>query len=270
MTADVQPPLVSVIVINYNTPELVEQCVVSVRRHLLLPHEIIVVESGTIRPLALSTAEKLGIIHVSTTSRRGFGQANNLGAALARGRYLWLLNSDTIIPDARVEKLFTLLDAHPEIGLLSPVLYRDAELRERQPDFYANFQRLPAMLMRRPRTEIDWGADAILPLIRVDVLVAAAVVMRAELFRKLGGFDEQFFLYMEDDDLCYRARSAGFTSVIANDIAVVHLQGRSIAKSRERKRYYYKSQNLYWEKHHGWWAAALMRVLRLPIRLLKG
>ena len=114
--------LVSVVVVNFNTPELVLACVRSLRCHLAVPHEVIVVESGVDRPLPAAMVAEAGIRHIPGDARRGFGQANNLGAAAARGRYLWLLNSDTIVPDGRVNGVFALLDRHPDFGLLTPVL----------------------------------------------------------------------------------------------------------------------------------------------------
>jgi GT2 family glycosyltransferase len=95
-------------------------------------------------------------------------------------------------------------------------------------------------------------------------------VVRADLFRRLGGFDERIDMYMEDDDLCYRARKAGFRTGIATEIAVVHLKGQSIQSNRRRKRLYYKSQVYYWRKHHGLVASLVMRLFRLPWRFVQG
>jgi GT2 family glycosyltransferase len=191
-------------------------------------------------------------VHIPTTTRRGFGAANNLGAARARGDYLWLLNSDTIVPDGRINELFPLLDRNPTTGLLSPMLFSDHTLTRTQSDFYAHFQSLPSLLTRRPRPNIDWNTQQHRDLILTDLIVAAAMVVRTDLFRKLGGFDERYFMYMEDDDLCYRARKLGWQAAITPKAAVVHLQGKSISRSRERKQFYYASEQLFWKTHYGW------------------
>lgn len=263
-------PLVSVVIVNYDTPELVEQCVVSVGYHLRLPHEIIVVESGVKRPLGPAVIVTHDLRYVPTPERRGFGQANNLGAAVAKGRFLWLLNSDTVIPDDRVNGLFPLLDRNPAVGLLTPVLFNDRELIQRQPDFFSYFQCFRTILSRRLRPKIGWESPQLPELIPCEQITGASLIIRADLFRRLGGFDERYFMYMEDDDLCFRARQLGAKAAIASGVAVVHLQGKSISNQRERKRLYYASQNLFWRTHYGRWPAALMRLLRFPMRLFKG
>lgn len=262
---------ISIIIVNYKTPELVCDCIRSVETHVTIPHEIIVVESAPEAPLTMPPiTQETEFTHIPTKRRRGFGEANNLGAACAKGDYLWLLNSDTLVPDGRVNSLFSIMDQHSELGLVTPVLFNDRELHQRQPDFYAYFQRFRTLLTRTLRPNLEWNAVGLPEFIASEQITAAAMIIRAELFRKLGGFDERYFMYMEDDDLCYRAHQIGAGTAIATRAAIVHLQGRSIAHSRERKRYYYTSQRLFWETHYGWWPALLMRVLRIPLRLLKG
>jgi hypothetical protein len=77
-------------------------------------------------------------------------------------------------------------------------------------------------------------------------------------------------MYMEDDDLCYRAHTAGYVTLIASQVPIVHLQGQSIKKNRERKQLYYRSQVYYWQKHYGYLPTLAMRLLRWPIKMIKG
>lgn len=263
-------PLISIIIVNHNTPELVSDCVDSIRRYVGVDMEIIIVESGLDRPVPEAAIVRWGAIQLAAKGRCGFGRANNLGAKQAKGRFLWLLNSDTVIPDARINDLFPFMDRSPDIGLASPVLFNDTGLSRRQPDFYANFQSFRTVLTRSHRPRIDWNDQRLPEILAVDQVTAAAMVIRTDLFRELGGFDERYFMYMEDEDLCYRARLVGAKAGIATGCAVVHLQGKSISNSRERKRYYYASQTLFWKTHRGLWAAWLMRTLRLPKRVLNG
>lgn len=260
---------VSVVIVNYNTPDLVEACVASVRLHFGSMPQVIVVESGIEHGLETRVVQDYGIHHITTTQRLGFGQANNRGVAAADRDYLWLLNSDTLVPDQRAQSLFALLETDKRLGLVSPVLYNDRTLNERQIDFYANFQSLQTLLTRRTRPAIPWRAAEPPSLFLCDQVSAAAVATRTELFRRLGGFDESFFMYFEDDDLCYRARALGFRSAIALNVPVIHLQGRSLKNSAERKALYYRSQQRFWEKHYGRAATTLMLILRWPWRLLK-
>lgn len=262
---------VSIIIVNHKTPEMVRDCIGSLAAHINVPHEIIVVEASPDLPVTIDgEAPTAKFVHIPTTRRRGFGEANNLGAAQAHGRYLWLLNSDTLIPNGRVNDLFPMMERHPELGLVTPVLFSDPALCRRQPDFHAYFQRFGTLLTRHLREPIDWSSPELPELISSQQITAASMIIRTELFRQLGGFDEGYFMYMEDDDLCYRAHQAGAEVAIATQVAVVHLQGQSISRPRERKRYYYASQERFWQTHYGWWPALLMRMLRLPHRIIKG
>jgi hypothetical protein len=265
----VTPHMVSIIIVNYNTPNLVHDCLVSIEKMLTIPYEIIVVESGTDHPTDSTDLDRFHCLHIPTTKRRGFGQANNLGAAKAKGEFLWFLNSDTVIPNHRINQLFPLFNHHKQIGILSPVLYNDHALQVMQPDFYASFQSFRTLLTRKVRPTINWKNSALPEMIPVDVVVGASLIIRRNLFQKIGGFDENIFMYMEDDDLCYRSFKAGYLTAIATQAHLVHLQGKSLKKNRTRKSLYYRSQNYFWQKHYGVGAALLMRGIRLPFRLVK-
>ena len=94
----------------------------------------------------------------------------------------------------------------------------------------------------------------------------AAMAIRREIFEETGGFDEKFFMYFEDKDLCYRVKELEYKIVINNEIKVIHFGGKSLKENKERKKLYYKSQNYYWRKHYSLGSFILMLFIRWPYK----
>ena len=248
---------ISVIIVNHNTSGLVRDCVASLRRHVKPLPEIIVVNNGTDRYRDKSVKV------INLDHNIGFGASNNMGAQKATGDILWFLNSDTLLVDGSMILFFEYVAHHKDVGVATPLLYRETECRILQSDFYAKRQTLVTLLGRRAKPKVSIEHQDLVP---VDVVVGASMVMRREVFEKLGGFDAQIFMYMEDDDLCYRAQKAGYKVGVFTGARVVHLRGGSISKNRDRKKLYYQSQNYFWRKHYGIFSMWLMRILRWPLK----
>jgi hypothetical protein len=251
---------ISVVIVNHNTPKLVRDCLASLRRYLKMPLEVIVVNNGADRYRGAREAV------IDLGDNPGFGASNNVGAGQATGNILWFLNSDTLLADDSIEKVFEYVARHEDAGIVTPLLYRDAKCHTLQSDFYAKRQTLGTLLTRRAKPKINLKSGDFMP---VDVVVGASMVARREVFEKLGGFDERIFMYLEDDDLCYRARKAGYRVGIYTGARVVHWRGGSIRSHRQRKRLYYQSQNYFWRKHYGIMAMWLMRMIRWPLKCVK-
>jgi GT2 family glycosyltransferase len=227
---------------------------------------VIVVDNGSTDNSADALATSLPRVNlVRSEWNRGFAGGNNLGAKVARGRYFAFLNSDTLLIDDSLASLVAFADAHPEIGILSPVLYLE-DGKTIQSTAIAGFQTLLSVVTRRhTKHVIDLGRE----FQYVDLVAGAAMVVRRGLFQELGGFDEGIFMYLEDDDICKRAADLGMRTAVYARASVIHLGGRSISTGPARKRIYYRSQNYYWLKHHGLLPTLVMRCVRLPYRLVR-
>ena len=250
----------SIVIVNYNTPELVYACLESIARYVREPHQVIVVDNASTHAPDPSRLP-IGTVYLPLPRNIGFGGGNNAGAKLAIGEYLWFLNSDTLLPDDSHTEMVRFMDQHLEYSVASPLLFLDPECRILQPDFYAYFQSLWTLLTHIVRPTLDLSQ----PYQTVNLVVGAALMIRRGRFAEIGGFDEQIFMYMEDDDLCYRAGKAA----IVTGARVIHLQGSSISVNSERKQLYYASQKYFWQKHYGLGKTLLMRLLRAPYILLK-
>lgn len=226
-------PLVSVVVVNWNTKDLLEDCIASVERHLAdTPHEMIVVDNGsTDGSTALVTSRFPEARLVVNSENLGFGRANNQGMEIARGELLLLLNSDARLPDGSVRRLFDLMREASDVGAAGPRL-EDAS-GKLQPSAY-RFGSIPLMLVE------ELGLYKLLPCERaaslllggywshdaersVDWVVGACMLVRAEVFRATGGFDPSIFLYGEEEEWCARIAEAGWRIFYSPCARVTHL-----------------------------------------------
>lgn len=259
----------SIIILNYNTPDLAYDCLESIQKHRPdFDYEIIVVDNS-VKDMRVTDAGIKKIIpgpyQLLVAPNNGFGAGNNAGAKIAKGEYLFLLNPDTILTEDSISKMLSFLEQHEEIGALTCLLGPDAKTLQKY--FFGKFQSLGGLTIRRYNYQkIDPTA---LEFFYTDIVTGAALMIKRKLFERVGGFDERFFMYLEDDDLCKRLVDQGFKNAVLCTTKIIHLEGKSIPENSKRKKIYYASQTLYWQKHNGTIPTLLMRVVRLPMRLIK-
>lgn len=260
--------LFSIIIVNYKTPELTRNCLDSL---LKLPapeeREIIIVDNasgdGSSDQLRRLATNRFRLIE--SQENRGFGAANNLGAKEASGRYLLFLNSDTIVTDNILQEAAKIFAANGKIGLISPRL--EDEGGKIQADVSGSFPTLSRTIIKKFGKDNGYLKQD--GLKTVDWVSGCALFIRHDLFNRLGGFDERFFLYFEDVDLCRRAQALGFETVLADYLRLTHLGGRSLKQNATRKRHYYHSQDIYFKKHRPTLEGCLLKIARFPLKLIK-
>jgi len=254
---------VDVIVVHYKTQECTERAIASA-----LPEEclrrVIVVDNhsgdGSCEHLQRRFAAA-PVTFLPQNENLGFGTACNRGARLARGDFLFFLNSDALVQPSCLALLRAKLEQRPDIGLEAPDVYR-ADGETLQSDAQGIFPTAGRILARRTRT--------VLTTVEPDWVSAVAVMARRVEYLQLGGFSERLFLYYEDVDLCRRYRRSGKTVVREPAARVIHLGGQSLRSSRERKRLYYTSQDRYLELNGTPWVGRqLVKLLRLPYAKLR-
>jgi GT2 family glycosyltransferase len=226
-------PVVSVVVVSWNTKEVLRQCLASVRAHLAeVAHETIVVDNASGDGSAEMVAADFPEARlVRNRTNVGFGAANNVGMLGARGEFFLLLNSDARLVDGSIGKLVELLRTRPRVGVVGPRLrYEDGRL---QP----SAQRFDALRLRAVE---ELGLYKLLPRARAgrlllagyfdheqevdaDWILGACMLVRREAFEQTGGFDPAIFLYGEEEEWCYRIRAAGWAVVFSPVAEVVHI-----------------------------------------------
>ncbi|UCH77628.1 MAG: glycosyltransferase family 2 protein [Candidatus Coatesbacteria bacterium] len=214
------PPLVSAITVSYNCADLLREALTS----LLAQEpagglEVIVVDNASADDGVAVARSFTGVEVMALDRNVGFGAANNLAAARASGQYLLFVNPDVVVPAGVAEELASFLEGRPQAAAAGPALVgRDGRLQR----FCA--RRFPSaanlIFLVSGIGETRWGGSALAHRYypqsyygrgpaRADVLAGACMMVQSEVFNAVGGFDEAYFLYAEDVDLCRRLADAG-------------------------------------------------------------
>ena len=255
---------VSIIYVNWNCEEEILASLASLREWThKLKYEVIVVDNASAHGTH-GLRRDGGIRLILNPENRGFGAGCNLGASLASGRYLLFLNPDTRCLNDVVTELVTFLDDHPLAAVAGPmVLDEHDQVRfnggRSLPTLFNEFLQHSSLTFRFP--QCSWTSEPYLSrwdhrsTREVESVVGACLMIRAESFRSIDGFDEAFFLYSEELDLCCRIRKAGYQVWYVHTGRLVHKEQQStmqmfgslgrIALQNMR------SQHYYFQKHHG-------------------
>lgn len=265
-------PLVSILVVNWNTRDVTLQCLRSLEEARLgVPHEVILVDNASSDGSAGAIAEAFPNVQLIANDRnRGFAAANNQAYAASRGRHVLLLNSDTLVRAGQIEALAAFLESTPEAGVVGPkLLNADGSFQlsacpfVRPWDVYFEHARFPRALQphaqRSPRRLYRFAEDA--PM-AVDYVIGAALMIRRAVVEAIGPLDEGFFMYGEEQDWCLRAKAAGWGVYYLPTAAITHLGGASaeLAPDPMLAARFASSFRLL-GKHRGTGAVALTRAL---------
>jgi N-acetylglucosaminyl-diphospho-decaprenol L-rhamnosyltransferase len=259
-------PRVSAVVVSFNTRAHLLRCLESLPA-AALPLETVVVDNASADGSADAVAARFPAVRLLRNAENvGFGRASNQGIALARAPYVLLLNSDAEVRPGAVEAMAALLDRRPRVGAVGPrTVGADGTV---QVSFGPPLTPLGEWRQRRLVRGVrgrDPGALAragALAAVEHEPawLSASCLMARREALAEVGGFDEAFFLYEEDVDLCRRLAQTGWGLVFTPTAEVVHHLGRSMEQAAERARLeYHRSHLLYYRKHNGPLATALLR-----------
>ena len=230
MTSQAPPPAVSVVVVAHNSGVDLARCVASVRREVDRRGEgldVVIVDNASVDGAAEGLAAEPGVTVLRNDDNRGFGPAVNQGWRRARGQRVLLLNPDARLREGSLDPLLGALDADPAVALAAPRLFlADGRVQESPRNFYD----LAAVLARRtPFGRLARGRVAarrhLPPGDRpadVDWVTGAAMLLDRDAVPERGPFDERYFLYFEDVDLCRRLAAQGRSVRFAPDAAVDH------------------------------------------------
>lgn len=214
--------MVSIIILSYNTKELLRECLKSLYKNIKgIDSEVIVVDNASLD----GSTEMIGnnfkdVILIENKKNLGFSKGNNIGAKKAKGEYLLFLNSDTELQDGGLAGMAEFLKTHSTVGILGGRLKNmNGSLQKSAGRFYTL---LNVFLMLLGGEKI--GMIRLTPsgVKQVDWVSGAFMMIRRELFGKLKGFDEHFFMYMEDMEICFRAKKLGFSTYFYPDVNVLH------------------------------------------------
>ncbi len=254
---------VTAIIINYKTPELTMG---AVRSCLGEPDiaEVIVIDNGSGDESADTLTEQFRGTKarvMENDKNLGFGAANNKGISKAHTEFVFLLNSDAFVMEGAVGLLLARLKTDNSIGLIGPeVLLSDG--KSPQPLNFGPFPTLRTIFTRSQRVD-----DPLCP----DWISGVAFMGRRDFLLELNGFDDQFFMYFEDVDLCRRVRDAGKKVVREPAAKIVHFGGQSLNSDFRRKKLYYAAQDRYLEiTRRPPFGRGLVKAARWPAYFVRG
>jgi len=209
-----QPDL-SVIIVSYNTLDYLEVCLESIQRQIGAVHETFVVDNASVDGSVEMVRERFPwAFLIANPHNAGFARANNQALSRCRGRYLLYLNPDTELRDGSFARMTAYMDANKQVGLAGCRLVNPDGSPQSSTEMRYPGQKYAAGEMEGLGGDIAW-------------VMGAAMVAEAGLVQTLQGFDEGFFIYGEDADLCLRVRKAGLQIGYIHDAVVVHWGGRS-------------------------------------------
>jgi GT2 family glycosyltransferase len=265
----------SIIIVNYNGREHLENCLSSLAQHPpTTPHETVVVDNASTDDSVQAVHRSPGVRLVALDQNVGFSRGNNAGIRASVGELVLLLNNDTLVRPGALDRLVARLDAHPEAAVAGPRLVDasgDAEL-----SFGPMISPLGEL---RQKVLMTLHARGVGPVSRwvdratrqeryVDWVTGACLLVRRRIAEQVGLLDERFFLYTEDVDFCASIRAAGWKILFTPAAEIVHLRGRArLAAPTAINKAYRRSHIAFYEKHHPHYAWLLRLYLRLKHQL---
>lgn len=232
----------SVVIVNYNVQYFLDQCLKSVLRSGKdLQMEVFVVDNNSVDGSQEMIREKYPQVHLTANQENaGFSKANNQAIRLAKGRYVLLLNPDTVVEDDTLSKVVRFMDEHPDAGGLGVKMLDGQgrflpESKRGLPTPEVAFYKIFGLAKLFPKSKtfgryhlgyLDHDETHV-----VDVLSGAFMMLRKEALEKTGSLDEDFFMYGEDIDLSYRITQAGYKNYYFPGTRIIHYKGESTKKS---------------------------------------
>lgn len=238
----------SIIILNYKNKNLTKECIKCIKLYNpKLDYEIIVVDNNSGDGTPEMIKENFPEARCASLPRNvGFAAGNNIGIMIARGRNILILNPDIAIRPGALEKMVAYIDAHPEIGVLAPKLVNPDNTLQYSCFKYPKFS--TPLFRRTLLGRFSCGKKAINEYImkewnhneirEVDWFLGACLLMPKNILNKIGMFDERYFLYFEDADLCRRFKKDGYKVVYFPEVSMVHFHRRESAEIGRAKSFF--------------------------------
>jgi GT2 family glycosyltransferase len=238
-----QIPEISIVIVNWNTADLLKNCIQSIIENTQQgTYEIIVIDNGS-RDGSVGMVKQLfpAVILLQNKENIGFVKANNQGFAQCKGRYVLLLNSDTVILDRAIEKIINYFKTDAQIGVVGcKLLYPDGSFQNSCFHFPGIIGAIfNASGLSHLFTSLNWdrygSADRFWSMpMQVDCVMGSFLMIERDILHEIGYFDETFFMYAEETDLCCRVKKRGKKVVYYPGASIIH---------------YYRGSQKTWDDH---------------------
>lgn len=273
-------PSVSVIIVNYSVRDFLAGCLASVLRSTMEGEmEVRVVDNHSFDDSAAMVMDRFPSVGLIANAKNlGFSRAVNQGVVQSTGQYVFILNPDALVQENTIEVLRGYLERNPAVGICGPkILNADGSLQlSCKRSFPSPSVALPKLLgLSALFPGSTWAGRYNLTYLdpdrshSVDAVSGSCMMIRRVLLDRLGMFDERFFMFGEDIDLCFRAKEAGFEVHYVADTQILHYKGESVKLApAESLKHFYDAMNLFVDKHYSRTASLITRLgLRVGIFL---
>lgn len=250
----------SVIILNYNVRYFLEQCVLSVQQALKgIDGEVIVIDNDSPDDSCAMMKERFPDVHlIENKYNAGFSKGNNIGVEAAKGRYVCILNPDTVVAEDTFTKVLAFAESQKNFGISGVKLVDGRgcflpECKRGVPTPWVAFTKIGGLYKLLPRREIfnRYYAQHLHEdqTGKVDILVGAFMVMERKLYLEVGGFDEDCFMYSDDIDLSYMVLKKGLRNFYYADTSVIHYKGESTVKDGAYMKRFREAMQFFYQKH---------------------
>ncbi len=258
----------SIVIVSWNTCELLEQCLASIYAHPpSVAFETIVVDNASRDGSAQAVRQGYPQARlIENADNVGFAQANNQAIEVCRGEMVLLLNPDTRVLPGALDALAQFMDQHPTAGAAgSRVLNPDGTLQQScypAPTLGRELWRLLHLDRLRAYGVYDMTSWDVRHSREVDAVLGASLMVRRSVFDQVGALDPEYFFTGEEIDLCHRIRSAGWSIHWAPQAEIIHYGGQSSRQiAGQAFLHLYQGKVLYFRKRHGWLTAQLYKLV---------
>jgi len=267
----------SIIIVNWNTKDLLLQCLESLCQGAKgIEKEIFVVDNSSSDGSGTAVRKRFPEINlIENQVNLGFARANNQAFSLSSGEYLLLLNPDTQVRGDAIEKMVAFMNNQPKTGIAGAQLLNVDGSKQNS---IANFPSLATELLNKsflrwlfpekfPGKETDYPGP-----VEVDSVIGACMMVRQKAMEQVGLLDEDYFLFLEETDWCYRMKKAGWKIYHIPQAEILHFQGKSAEAEKGKARIeYYRSRYHYFSKNRGSFQSSVLfigLIIKLSVELV--
>jgi GT2 family glycosyltransferase len=258
---------VSIIIVNTNEKLLLKQALKSVfEKTKDINFEVIVVDNASRDGTQQMVREEFPNVILVESENKGFGHANNVGAQYAKGKYLFLLNPDTVVLNNAVKILAEFLDNNPKVGICGGNLF-DEKMGPSQSYFALRgtiTSELKLLLHLADKSCFNHSSRSK----KVGMIIGADLMIRKNIFEAINGFDEMFFMYYEEAELSYRVTKKGYKIYSVPQATIIHFGQQSFLSKDDFNRKTAKSLSLYLIKTNKGFMVKIIRFTTIITRLM--
>ncbi|WP_123321401.1 glycosyltransferase family 2 protein [Chryseobacterium sp. BIGb0232] len=247
----------SIIIVNYNVTQLLRNCLLSIQKYVKeVEYEIMVIDNASTDRSWQDLIPEFPEVHfISSEINGGFSKANNEAIQAAKGEYLLLLNPDTELEGFYMKDLLDFSDAQQAFGCLG-IRMHDAEgnflpeSKRSVPDMFNSFEKLFTSFKKNNSKSYYRNDIAETAVAEVEVITGAFLLVKREVYEKVGGLDEAYFMYGEDIDLCYTLLNKGYRNYYYGKASLLHHKGESTVKDDVYLNRFYGAMQIFIDKYY--------------------